>query len=206
VAGSRLLIESAVHDAIVDRIVSRAQSIRLGNPLLEDTEMGPMASRAQLDRVLKYVEVGRREGAQLATGGAQPTIPKPGLFFEPTVFVDVRNDMTVARDEIFGPVLTVIPFRDEDEAVEIANDSEMGLAAGVWTNDLRRAHRMVRRLRVGTVWINSYRVASYEVPFGGYKMSGYGRENGMQGLREYLQSKAVWVELDGATRDPFKQG
>jgi len=125
---------------------------------------------------------------------------------EPTVFCGVDNSMRIAREEIFGPVLSVIPFEGEAEALSIANDSPFGLAAGVWTRDVQRVHRMVGRLQAGTVWVNSYRTLNYDVPFGGYKMSGHGRENGLDGLREFLHTKSVWVEMSGATRDPFKLG
>jgi aldehyde dehydrogenase (NAD+) len=206
VAGSRLLVESSIHDAFVDQIVDRARRIQLGDPMLAETEMGPMAFPGQRDKVLEYIEIGRREGAQVVTGGAAPPGSAAGLFIEPTVFVDVENTMRIAREEIFGPVLSVIRFKDEADAIRIANDNEHGLAAGLWTRDLQRAHRMARALRVGTVWINAYRIVNYDVPFGGVKMSGYGRENGMEGLREYLQTKSVWVELFGETRDPFRLG
>jgi acyl-CoA reductase-like NAD-dependent aldehyde dehydrogenase len=206
VAGSRLLVEDAVHDEFVDRLVRRAQAIQLGDPLLAATEMGPIAFAAQRDKVLEYIELGRREGAQVAVGGGVPSALEPGLFVEPTIFVDVQNEMRIAREEIFGPVLSVIRFQGEEDAIRMANDNPHGLAAGLWTRDLQRAHRMVRQLRVGTVWINAYRIVNYDVPFGGYKGSGYGRENGLEGLREYLHSKSVWVELNGETRDPFKLG
>ena len=206
VAGSRLLVQDSIHDVLVERIAERARAIRLGDPLDMDTEMGPMAFEAQRDKVLDYIEIARAEGADVATGGGGPATLEPGLFIEPTVLVGVRNDMRVAREEIFGPVLSVIRFTDEDDAVRIANDNPHGLAAGVWTRDLQRAHRVTRALRVGTVWLNAYRIVNYDVPFGGTKMSGYGRENGPEGLREYLHTKSVWVELTGETRDPFKLG
>jgi aldehyde dehydrogenase (NAD+) len=206
VAGSRLLVQDAIHDVLVERLADRARSIRLGDPLEMDTEMGPMAFEAQRDKVLEYIEIARSEGADVAAGGRTPAALAPGLFVEPTVLTGVRNEMRVAREEIFGPVLSVIRFRDEADAVRIANDNPHGLAAGVWTRDLQRAHRVTRALRVGTVWLNSYRIVNYDIPFGGYKMSGYGRENGPEGLREYLHTKSVWVELSGETRDPFKLG
>lgn len=206
VAGSRLLVQDSVHDALVDCVSERARSIRLGDPLADDTEMGPLAFKAHREKVLSYIELGRSEGASVATGGTAPSALEPALFVEPTIMVDVNNQMRVAREEIFGPVLSVIRFRDEDDAVRIANDSPHGLAAGVWTRDLQRAHRVTPRLQAGTVWLNAYRIVNYDVPFGGYKMSGYGRENGPEAIHEYLQSKAVWIETSGESRDPFKLG
>ena len=206
VAGSRLLVESSIHDALVDRVAARAREIRLGDPLAEDTEMGPLAFSAHRQKVLDYIAIGRSEGAQVALGGEAPKALEPGCFVEPTIMVDVTNDMRIAQEEIFGPVLSVIRFKDEAQALAIANDSPHGLAAGVWTRDIQRAHRMSRRLQVGTVWLNAYRIVNFDIPFGGWKMSGYGRENGPEGFREYLHSKAIWVELSGASRDPFKLG
>ena len=206
VAGSRLLVERSVHDELVERVVGRARQIVLGNPMDAATEMGPLAFAAQWDKVMGYIDVGSTEGAELATGGHRPERFGDGLFLEPTVFVGVDNTMRIAREEIFGPVLSVIPFEGEAEALTIANDSPFGLAAGVWTRDVQRVHRMVPRLQAGTVWINAYRTLNYDVPFGGYKMSGHGRENGLEGLRGYLHTKSVWIETSGATRDPFKLG
>jgi aldehyde dehydrogenase (NAD+) len=206
VAGSRLLVQRTVHDELVDRVVARARTIALGDPMLAETEMGPMAFRAQYEKVLGYVEIARADGATVATGGAAPAHLAGGLFVEPTVLVDVRNDMRIAREEVFGPVLSVIPFADEEDAIRIANDTEHGLAAGLWTRDVMRVHRMIRRIRAGTIWVNAYRVLSYDVPFGGVKQSGYGRENGLEGLRAYLVTKSVWIETTGATRDPFRLG
>ena len=206
IAGSRLLVERPVHDELVERVVGRAREIILGNPMEPATEMGPLAFAAHWDKVMGYIDIGTAEGAELATGGRRPERFGDGLFVEPTVFCGVDNSMRIAREEVFGPVLAVIPFEGEAEALSIANDSPFGLAAGVWTRDVQRVHRMVGRLQAGTVWVNSYRTLNYDVPFGGYKMSGHGRENGLDGLREFLHTKSVWVEMSGATRDPFKLG
>jgi aldehyde dehydrogenase (NAD+) len=144
------------------------------------------------------------DGARLACGGLEGG--PGGLFVLPTILVDVRPDMSIARDEVFGPVLCVLPFDTEEEAIAIANDTQFGLAAGIWTQNVQRAHRVANQVRAGTVWINAYRVVGYNAPFGGYKQSGWGRENGMQALDEYLETKTIWIELSGATRDPFTIG
>lgn len=208
IAGSRLLVARDLHDEVVARIVQRAQQIKLGDPLDLATEMGPIAFREQLDKVGGYVDLAVSEGAQLVCGGGRPTDPglQEGFFHEPTVLTNVTNDMRVAREEIFGPVLSVIPFDTEEEAVRIANDTQFGLAAGIWTQNLQRAHRVAGRLKAGTIWVNAYRTLAYNVPYGGFKRSGLGRENGLEGLGEYLQTKSVWIELSGQTRDPFKLG
>lgn len=208
IAGSRLLVQRSIHDELVQRIAARARTIKLGNPLAAETEMGPVAFREQLDRILSYVDIARGEGARLVYGGGRPSSDElqTGLFFEPTVFADVDNSSRLAQEEIFGPVLAAIPFEDDADAVRIANETSFGLGSGIWTRDIRRAHRVAHKLKAGTVWINSYRSLTYNVPFGGFGDSGIGRENGIEGLMEYTQTKAVWVELSGETRDPFTLG
>ena len=207
-AGSRLFVQERVHDELVDRLSDRAGTIKLGDPLDPDTEMGPVAFPEQLEKILDLIRSGREEGAELVFGGDRPGDGElsDGYFVEPTIFTGVRAEMEIAREEIFGPVLSVMPFADEQEVIARANDTRFGLAAGVWTNDVRRAHRVANALRAGTVWINAYRTVSFNTPFGGMKMSGFGRENGLDSIDGYTTVKAVWVELSGETRDPFTVG
>ncbi|WP_216892842.1 aldehyde dehydrogenase [Nocardia alni] len=205
IAGGRLLVQEEVHDELVERLRARAEKIRLGDPQDMASEMGPLVSEAQLTKVLGLVASAVDEGATLVTGGrrATPEQVSGGYFVEPTIFAGVRPDMRLAREEVFGPVLAVIPFRDEAHAVELGNDTEFGLAGGVWTRDVQRAHRMAKRLKCGVVWINCYRNYSPHVPFGGMRKSGFGRENGLDAVLDYTQVKSVWLELSGGTRDPF---
>ncbi|HEY7461736.1 MAG TPA: aldehyde dehydrogenase family protein [Gemmatimonadota bacterium] len=195
-AGSRLLVQRDVHDEVVEKLVGRAKKLVPGDPLKPDTRMGALVSREQKEKVLRYIARGREEGAELKTGGNEARVDGgKGFFVEPTVFDNVRNDMTIAREEIFGPVLAVIPFSDVDEAARLANDSSYGLAAAVWSRDIGKAHRMAREIKAGTVWINCYNVYDSASPFGGYKQSGYGRDLGMHALEQYTQVKSVWVSL-----------
>ncbi|MFN2642864.1 MAG: aldehyde dehydrogenase [Actinomycetota bacterium] len=196
-AGSRLLVHRSLHDDVVDRLVSRAEKITIGPPLDKNTEMGPIVSKTQLGTVERYVKIGQEEGAKLVTGGerAQVAGHEGGYFFQPTIFTGVESTMRIAQEEIFGPVLVVIPFDDDDDAVRIANDSVYGLAGGVWSGDPARAMAVADRMRTGTVWINDYHLISNKYPFGGYKQSGLGREHGMQGYLEYFETKHVHVDL-----------
>jgi aldehyde dehydrogenase (NAD+) len=207
VAGSRVFVQDAIYDEIVERVLERARRIRIGDPLDAETELGPLAMQQQLDKVRGYVEIGKgTDGATLALGGVQPAIAAQtgGFYFEPTVFLDARNDMRVCQEEIFGPVAMFMRFRDEEEAVRLANATQFGLAAGVWTRDLARAHRLAARLDAGTVWINTYRAMSPMSPLGGFKSSGVGKENGVDAVREYTRVKSVWVNTsDEPTADPF---
>jgi (Z)-2-((N-methylformamido)methylene)-5-hydroxybutyrolactone dehydrogenase len=205
VAGSRALIQRSICDEFVERFVGFTKTAVMGDPLDTATQVGPITTRPQYDKVLSYIEIAKSEGARCVMGGGPATRPEcgDGWFIEPTVFTDVTPDMRIAQEEVFGPVLSVIPFDDEDEAIEIANGTVYGLAAGVWTADIGRCLKMARALESGTVWINTYRVSSYMSPFGGYKRSGFGRESGLSAVREYLQEKSVFIDTSGETANPF---
>jgi len=201
VAGSRVLIQSSVFDEMIERITKEAASVRLGGPLDEDTTMGPIVSAEQFERVRAYLELGRQEGKLVFGGGSGAELFSAGspyaggYFVEPTLFVVDGNDHRICREEIFGPVAVAMPFETDEEAVALANDSSYGLAAGVWTSDLKRAHRMVRDLRAGSVWVNAYRRIHWALPFGGVKDSGYGRDSGIESVLENTQLKTAWIDL-----------
>jgi betaine-aldehyde dehydrogenase len=205
-AGARLVVEESVHDEFVDALVDRAQRIRIGGPFDDKAETGPLTSEAHRDKVEKYVARGLEEGAVLRCGGARPDDPAlaDGYYYLPTVLDRCRSDMSVTQDESFGPVLTVETFRDEDEAVGIANDSIYGLAGAVWTQDAGKAQRVAGRLRMGTVWINDYHPYVPQAEWGGYKQSGVGRELGQAGLDEYRETKHVWHNIRPTAQRWFK--
>ena len=205
IAGSRALVQRSIHDQFVERLLALAKTAKMGNPLELTTQVGPVTTRPQYEKVLEYIDIAKGEGAVCRLGGRAAAEQGP-WFVEPTIFTGVKPDMRIAREEVFGPVLSVIPFDDEDDAVRIANHSLYGLAAGVWTQSIQRAIRVPERLEAGTVWVNTYRAVSYMSPFGGYKRSGIGRESGQDAIYEYLQTKSVWIDVSGTTRNPFVMG
>ena len=205
IAGSRLLVQKSVHDQFLDKLLAFAKTARMGDPMLPDTQVGPVTNKPQFEKVLKYIDIARGEGARPVLGGARASRPEcgNGWFVEPTIFAGVHNRMRIAQEEVFGPVLAVIPFDDEEDAIAIGNDVQFGLAAGVWTQNMRRALKMADRLQAGTVWVNTYRAVSVLSPFGGYKRSGLGRENGQDMIKEYMQTKSVWISTATDVPNPF---
>lgn len=195
--GTRVFVQRGAKEAFLEKLVARTEKIQLGDPLDEATHLGPLVSHEHREKVLSYLEIGRNEGARLLVGGGVPRIQgfEDGAWVEPTVFADVTDDMRIAREEIFGPVMSVLDFDDEAEVIRRANDTPFGLAAGVFTRDMARAHRVIAALKAGTTWINTYNLTPVEMPFGGMKQSGLGRENGRAALETYTQVKSVYVEL-----------
>jgi len=207
VAGSRVYVHKAIFDQFLEKLVSRAKKIKVGDPLNMQTEMGSLVSETQLEKVKQYIKYGLEEGAELLCGGAQPIDPSlnKGCFFTPTVFSNAKQNMRIVQEEIFGPVVAVMPFSNDDEAVYLANDVNFGLAAGIWTSNIKRAHRIAKKIKAGTVWINTYRVVHYASPHGGYKFSGIGRENGLESIRLYTEVKNTMVELRDHRPDMFRK-
>jgi len=204
-AGSRLVVQKSIADKFISDLVFRASKIVMGDPMNPKTQMGPLANENQFEKVKDILARAQAEGVEFACGGG-PAPNMNGYFISPTIAVNVSSDMEIAREEIFGPVLSVMTFENEEEAIQIANDTPYGLAAGIWTSSVQRSHRMAHKIKAGTVWINAFRAVSANVPFGGFKHSGLGRENGIDAIKEYTQVKSVWVETTGATQDPFNIG
>ncbi|MEX2481492.1 MAG: aldehyde dehydrogenase [Gammaproteobacteria bacterium] len=207
IAGSRLLVQSGIYERFVERLVAFAKTARMGDPMDRDTQVGPVTTPPQYEKILSYIQVARDEGAELLLGGGaargQPGTGDSEYFVEPTIFGGVTNQMRIAQEEVFGPVLSIIRFDTDEQAVEIANDIAFGLAAGVWTQSIKRALKISKAIRAGTVWVNTYRAVSYMSPFGGYKQSGLGRENGIEAIREYLETKSVWISTADDVPNPF---
>jgi acyl-CoA reductase-like NAD-dependent aldehyde dehydrogenase len=205
IAGSRLLLQRSISDRFMKRLIEVAGAARIGDPMDAGTNVGPVTTEPQYRKVLDYIDIATKEGARCVLGGNPYTGPgsRGGQFVEPTIFVDVKSSMRIAQEEVFGPVLAVILFDDEAEAVEIANGTNYGLAAGVWTQNMSQALRLSETLRAGTVWVNTYRAVSYTSPFGGYKRSGIGRESGVDAVKEFLQVKSVWIATRSSVDNPF---
>jgi aldehyde dehydrogenase (NAD+) len=198
-AGSRLLVQNSVKDQVTDKLLTIARTIKLGDPMDAATQMGPISNTPQYDKVLQYIDIAHRDGARLLLGGNPATDLPGGHFIQPTIFADVTNDMRIAQEEVFGPILSIIGFDDEAEAIRIANDINLGLAAGVWTKDIGRMIRMCKAIEAGTIWGNTYRTYSFMVPLGGRKRSGLGRESGIEGINEFLETKSIMISTADVT-------
>jgi aldehyde dehydrogenase (NAD+) len=195
-AGSRLFLEEKIHEEFVAKLTDKVKGLKVGDPMDKATRMGPVVSKAQMETVLSYIEAGKQEGARVVTGGGRANVGNgKGFYVEPTVFAGVRNSMKIAREEIFGPVLSVIPFRSVEDSIAQGNETTYGLAAAVWTRDVSKALKAARAIRAGTVWVNAYNLFDAALPFGGFKESGFGREMGSVGLDHYTEVKTVWVDL-----------
>lgn len=206
IAGSRLLVEESIHDEFVGKLVAYAKTAKIGNPLDQNTNIGPVTNPLQYEKILSYIQIAKDEGATCILGGKPAKCEgyaESPWFIEPTIFTNVTNNMRIAQEEVFGPVLAVIKFKDEAEAISIANDIKFGLGAGIWTQDIRKAIAIPKKIKAGTVWVNTYRALSYMVPFGGFKESGIGRENGVDAIYDYLQVKSTWINLEESVQDPF---
>jgi aldehyde dehydrogenase (NAD+) len=205
IAGSRLLVQRTIHDKFVKRLVEVASEAKIGDPMSVETHVGPVTTAPQYEKILQYIEVAKEDGATCVLGGKPHTGDgiQGDRFVEPTIFTGVTNDMRIAQEEVFGPILSVIPFDTEEDAIRIGNDIVFGLAAGVWTSDLGRAFRMSEKLKAGTVWVNTYRAVSFMTPFGGYKRSGQGRESGQESIKEFMQVKSVWIAQQTTSSNPF---
>ncbi len=205
IAGSRLLIHESIKEPFMEMMLEKIKVAKIGDPASAETQVGPMTTKAQLDKVLKYIDIAQSEGAECVCGGKCVDDPAlaGGWFVEPTIFTNVTNDMRIAQEEVFGPVLSVITFNSDEQALQIANDSPYGLAAGIWTENIERIFKFSDKLQAGTVWVNMYRAVSYMSPFGGYKNSGLGRESGKEAIMEYLQTKCVWINTSGKVGNPF---
>ena len=205
IAGSRLLLHEGIHDEFVSKLVSVAKEASIGDPMMESTNVGPVTTEPQFKKIIDYIDIAKNEGATCVLGGKKYDGPgsKGQRFVEPTIFTNVKNTMRIAQEEVFGPVLSIISFKDEKEAIQIGNDILFGLAAGVWTSNIGRALRMADKLKAGTIWVNTYRAVSYMSPFGGYKRSGQGRESGQECIKEFLETKSVWISHETSSANPF---
>jgi aldehyde dehydrogenase (NAD+) len=205
IAGSRLLLQRPIYDKFLSKLIEVAKGAKIGDPMSLDTHVGPVTTPQQYQKILDYIQIAKSEGAECVLGGKPYSEPgfKNSRFIEPTIFTNVKNKMRIAQEEVFGPVLSIIPFETEDEAISIANDIVFGLAAGVWTNNIGRALKMAEKIKAGTIWVNTYRAVSYNSPFGGFKRSGQGRESGQESIKEFLQVKSVWISQNTSSANPF---